>query len=86
MYLYQEVLIKALEKGKITVEFGKDINVREIINIQCYKILDQIREVIKDEKISDKDCFEKIEEIIRIFEKEELDCGLKHGLCDSKKE
>ncbi len=35
---------------------------------ECYQALLKIKEIIEDESLNDAECFEKIEEIIRVLE------------------
>ncbi len=73
MELYKEILINALEKQRAEVYFPDlKISANEIVELTCYKALKQIKEVLQDDSLDDAECFEKIEEIVCIFEK---NCG-----------
>lgn len=79
MELYKEILLNILKKEKINITFPDlNINSKGIIEIECYKALQQIKNVIEDDNLSDKECFLKIEKIICIFESIGSDCGNRH--------
>ena len=52
-----------------------EIDANEITNTIALSILSEIRDVIKNEELSD---FDSIEEIVRIFEKHKIDTGFRH--------
>lgn len=69
MELYKEILVKIRENRKIEVAFSNlSINAIEIVELESYKALQKIKEVIQDDSLNDKECFMKIEEIICLFE------------------
>ena len=69
MELYREILENILKQQKIEVSFPElTIDAAEIINLECYKALSQIKDVIYDDTLEDRECFQKIEEIICILE------------------
>ena len=73
MELYKEILINALEKQKAEVYFPDlKLSAKEIVELNCYKTLKQIKDVLEDKNLEDADCFERIEQIVCIFEK---NCG-----------
>lgn len=41
------------------------MNIAEMVETECYKTLQKIKNIIEDDTISDFDC---IEEIVRVFE------------------
>ena len=59
-----------LEKEDIKVIFPNlnGINIKDICEMQCYKTLAEIKSVIEDDTLEDRECFWKIEKIISIFE------------------
>lgn len=77
MELYKELLIKALEQGNIEIKFDK-CNLNEIVESHCYILLNEIKTIINDSSLSDKECFEKIEKIICLFEDYNISCGIRH--------
>jgi hypothetical protein len=52
--------------------------IKAIIENKCYYMLEKIRDIIKDDETSDKECFDKIEEIVCLFEKMGIDFGSRH--------
>ncbi|MEF9988494.1 MAG: hypothetical protein RR797_05410 [Christensenella sp.] len=58
------------------MEIHAEIN--EIIELKCAAVLQQIKDVIDDDTLDDIKCFERIEKIIRIFEKMGSDGGNRH--------
>ena len=79
MELYKELLINALDGQKIEVTFPNlKINAEKIVELKCYNALKQIKEVLEDESLEDKECFDRIERIICILEKEGTFAGIRH--------
>ena len=42
---------------------------KELFQLECYKALREIKQIIDNQDLSDKDCFSQIEEIVCAFEK-----------------
>lgn len=79
MELYKEILIQALSQCGVEVVFTNlQFSPREIIELECYKVLQKIKAVIEDDSLEDPECFYKIEEIVTIFEKMGSDGGVRH--------
>lgn len=79
MELYRELLLQYLLNSPCEVRFpGLNFNVAEIISSQCYQTLGQIKKVLEDDQLSDPECFERIERIIRILEQNGISCGNRH--------
>lgn len=77
--LYKEILIKAMENKNVNVAFeGLEINSTEIVQMECYRALYEIKTIIEDDSLEDSECFMKIEEIVCIFEALGSDCGSRH--------
>ena len=69
MDLYKELSVNYLKSSRIKVAFPDlKIDVREIIELTCYQALQQIKEIIEDNDLSDEECFIKIEKIVCVFE------------------
>lgn len=77
MDLYKEILIHALEQGKVEVTFPK-MSISEITEGICYTALQRIKDIVHDECLNDEECFMKIEEIICILESIGSDGGFRH--------
>ena len=73
MELYKEILINTLEKQRAEVYFPDlKLDAKEIVELNCYNTLKQIKAVLENDSLDDAECFEKIEQIVCIFEK---NCG-----------
>ena len=75
MKLWRDLLISGLQNESCTFDYIDDKLLKEIIEKQCYKALLQIKNIVDDENLSDKDCFNKIEEIICALEKNNIFCN-----------
>ena len=75
MQLYEEILLSLLRSSDSDF-FGK--TVKEIVELECYKALKEIKEVIEDNSLNDEECFMKIEEIVCIFELIGSNGGTRH--------
>ena len=74
MDLWRELLIGGLSEENEKYEFINDETIKEIIENKCYMVLLQIKKIIEEEKLSDKDCFFKIEKLLEVLEKNEISC------------
>lgn len=79
MELYQQIFLKALDKmdRKLFVP-GFTIDAEKIVQMECYKALQKIKEIIEDETLDDPECFIKIEEIISLLEEMGIPSGMRH--------
>lgn len=79
MNLCKDILVKILEDENIQINIvGLNDDVSKLFELECYKALEKIKAVIEDDSLEDKECFMKIEEIIRIFERMGSDGGFRH--------
>lgn len=79
MELYKELLAHILSKSKVRVCFSDfNIDANELVEQTCYKLLCRIRDIIRDDRLNDAECFEQIEQIIRLFEQIGSDGGSRH--------
>lgn len=79
MELYQQMFAEALTKGKIQVTFEiSESAFTELMEKQCYRALEKIRDILADAHLSDEDCFERIEEIVCAIEEIGGTCGSRH--------
>ena len=76
----KEILIEILRHTNINISFsmldGTDFE--KIIQSELYDTLNRIRTIIQDGALDDAQCFEKIEEIVRLFEEKGIDCDARH--------
>lgn len=79
MDLAIQLLSKLLERRQIRVTFP-DLNLtaQEMVEASSYQALCQIREILRDDSLSDPECFEKIERIVCLFEQMGSNCGSRH--------
>ncbi len=77
--LWQQIMINVLRERRIDVRFPDlGATVKEIIEGECYKALKEIKEIIDDPYMEDRQCFGKIERIICQFESMGSDGGCRH--------
>ncbi|MBR5633058.1 MAG: hypothetical protein IKW68_03680 [Clostridia bacterium] len=79
MELYEQIICRYFDEHKL--EIIRDEIMAEcdkIVEMECYKALLQIKEILEDESLTDKECFMKIEWIVSIFEKIGSNCGSRH--------
>ena len=55
-----------------------EISAREIVGMECYKALRKIRAILADDRLNDAECFQKIAEIVQVFEQMHTGCGGRH--------
>ena len=46
--------------------------------MECYKALRKIRAILADDRLNDAECFQKIEEIVQVFDQMHVGCGGRH--------
>lgn len=79
MELYEEILVKRLASERMEITFPDlKVNAAEIVQMECYKVLQKIKAIIEDDSLDDGACFMKIEEIICAFEDAGSSGGLRH--------
>lgn len=79
MQLATELLAKLLENQQINVTFPNlNLTAPELLEASSYQALCQIREILCDNRLSDPECFEKIERIVCLFEQLGSNCGNRH--------
>ena len=57
----------AREKIQVSLPDITDGEIKEIIEMQCYKVLVEIREILADDKLDDCECFARIEKLVCVF-------------------
>ena len=79
MNLYLNLLRELLESENVEITFPNlKVNVEQAIESRCYMLLKNIKQIIDDDSLTDKECFQKIEEIICVFEEIGLGGGTRH--------
>ena len=75
MKLWQTILANATKdyEGEIT-----ESDIEKLFEKECYVILEKIKKILEDDSLDDKNCFERIESIVCLFEEIGSDCGSRH--------
>ncbi len=74
MELWRELLISGLQNENYKLDYINDQIIKEMVEKRSYEVLLQVKQIIDDEKLSDKDCFIKVEEILCVLEKNNIFC------------
>lgn len=76
MKLWQTILASVTKEceGKMITES----DIEKLFEKECYIVLERIKAILEDDSLDDKDCFEKIESIVCLFEEIGSDCGARH--------
>lgn len=78
MSLIGELLISFMKSADFEIEISKKFNLERIIEKECYKALEEIKEIILNDELEDGECFAKIEKIVCLFESKGINCGSRH--------
>ena len=74
MGLFEEILAHHLKKN----ESGFPADPQALVHDTAYQALNAIRLILKRDDLEDPECFQRIERIVRIFERIGSDCGTRH--------
>lgn len=79
MELGIEILARFLAQQNAQITFSDlKLSASEILELQCYQTLRKIQEIVRHDTLEDKECFERIERIICVFEQIGSDGGVRH--------
>ena len=81
MDFYESLLYKFSEKLRAAVtpsDEEKQSLLAELMDSAACRTLEEIREVLDDERLDDQNCFQRIEEIVRLYEKLGSNGGSRH--------
>ena len=78
MELFKELLAELVKENQLEIVFPQIKDLSLVINNICYNALAEISKIVKNDELSDPSCFEKIEEIILVLEKNGIDFGYRH--------
>jgi len=71
MDLYQEILAHAIWQHGAKVEIpGLELSAQELVEGTCYQALVEIRTILNDEGLDDPACFQKIEAMVSLLERQ----------------
>jgi len=68
MELYKDILCTLLQNEAVEVRFPDLALPTDFFSTVCYRALEKIKAVLEDHTLDDPECFERIEQIIGIFE------------------
>ena len=74
MDLWRELLINGLQNESTKFDNFNDNVLIDVLEKQCYKVLEQIKQTLDNEILTDEDCFNKIEKIICALEQNGIFC------------
>lgn len=77
MELYEEIIAKILAQNGAKALLP-ELDIGNIVMNECYRALNMIKAVLEDDSLADKDCFQRIEEIVTIYESLGSDAGNRH--------
>lgn len=60
---------------RVTIE---GVDPQKTVDSLCYRALAEIREILRDDSLGDKGCFQRIEKIITVYEKLGSGAGTRH--------
>ena len=74
MELYEEILLHCSKTGKICL----DINTEDLVHDIAYQSMKKIKLILEQDQLDDRECFWRIEEVVRVFEEIGSDGGSRH--------
>ena len=79
MELYRELLIEILRWDEMEVTFPQiEDSLADIVNLKSVQALQKIRDIVRDDRLEDDECFMQIEEVVCTLEALGSDGGLRH--------
>ena len=73
------MLAKFLENDKTAQIFlNYETSIEQIVKSECYMALEKIQAVVRNDSLSDPECFTRVEEIICALEDIGGNCGSRH--------
>ncbi|MBM6925182.1 hypothetical protein [Pseudoflavonifractor phocaeensis] len=79
MELYQEILAHILQNTTVNISFPElSWDISSLVEQRCYQAMQKIQAILKNDRLDDAECFQKIEEIVRVFEDLGSGCGTRH--------
>lgn len=78
MEVWKEILAWLLTHGEMEMRFPQAPDLEKLFADKCYRALCEIKEILETEAYTDEDCFVRIEEVLRVYEKMGVSCGTRH--------
>ena len=79
MELYHEIVVEILSHQRAEIIFPDlDTDLEKLAEPTCYQVLKQIRAIVRDDSLSDPQCFAKVEAIICALERAGFHGGSRH--------
>lgn len=77
--LYKEILANVLREQPAQLTFPNlKLDAQQIVNLESYRALQAIKTIIEDNRLTDRECFQKIEAIVMVFEELGSGGGTRH--------
>ena len=76
MELWQEMTRELILTGEISLQLSRAY--ADVLESRCYLALERIREIVRNEDLSDAECFMRIEEIVTVLEDMGSNGGFRH--------
>ena len=79
MELWKEILAQYLAREQAQIVFPNlKLDCAAVVEGECYQALQKIKAILEDERLEDKECFLKVEEIVLMLEKLGSNAGTRH--------
>ena len=79
MELHQEILAHILQNTTVNISFPElSCDISTLMEQRCYQALQKIQAILRDDRLDDAECFQKIEEIVCVIENLGGGCGTRH--------
>lgn len=66
MDLYKEILVNFLVERCAYPEKGLDA--KELLSLECYQLIEKIRDILADDTMNDPECYRKIEALVTLYD------------------
>lgn len=76
MGIYEQIVLRGLETGDLRIVLSDQG--QDWVEGKCCQTLNEIRAVLNDDSLDDRECFMKIERIVEIYEQIGSDGGIRH--------
>lgn len=79
MKLLGEIMNQTQKKKPIQISSADtETDLSQLLELECYQMILEIKTVLEDESLADADCFNKIEALVCLFEKHGIRCQYRH--------